>query len=147
MTTAGVTAILMDRVAHRERQEFDHRRHGMHAFSKLARAPVAALLVTLLLVGCGDDETISEVPLPVLATNPAAHDENRVATQGVVRHFEDPLHYWIEDEDLHRVEIFPHKMIAPHLGESVRVVGRFRYSTSEGRRLTLESLERVVDGQ
>lgn len=92
----------------------------------------------LLLLGCSGEESLSEVPLPVLANHPAAHDDSRVATQGVVRHFEEPLHYWIEDEDLHRVEIFPHEEIAPHLGEAVRVEGRFRFSPEEGRRLTLE---------
>ncbi|MBB3190990.1 hypothetical protein [Halomonas cerina] len=95
-------------------------------------------VVTLLLLGCSGGDNLSEVPLPVLANHPEAHDGNRVATQGVVRHFEAPLHYWIEDEDLHRVEIFPHEAIAPYLGEAVRVEGRFRFSRDTGRRLTLE---------
>ncbi|MDZ7853240.1 MAG: hypothetical protein U5L98_11500 [Halomonas sp.] len=103
----------------------------------------ATLLVALLLVGCGGEAPVSEVPLPVLVNNPEAHDDSRVATRGVVRHFEDPLHYWIEDEDLNRVEIFPHERIAPHLGEAVRVEGHFRFSTTEGRRLTLENVERL----
>lgn len=103
------------------------------------------LLAGLLLMGCGGEAPVTEVPLPVLADNPAAHDDSRVATQGVVRRFEAPLHYWIEDEDLNRVEIFPHERIAPFLGEAVRVEGRFRFSTSEGRRLTLESVERLED--
>ncbi|MFY0990564.1 hypothetical protein [Halomonas sp. C05BenzN] len=106
-----------------------------------------ALAACLLLAACGAEEEASRVPLPVLASNPAAHDDTRVVTQGVVRHFEDPLHYWIEDEDLHRVEIFPHEMIAPYLGEAVRVEGEFRFSTSEGRRLTLGSVEPLVDGE
>lgn len=117
----------------------------MNHSSRKPRFLVSSLLVVLLLLGCGDEATISEVPLAVLANNPAAHDEARVATQGVVRHFEDPLHYWIEDEDLHRVEIFPHELIAPHLGKEVRVEGLFHFSTSEGRRLTLESVISVVD--
>ncbi len=103
---------------------------------------VAGLLAALL-VGCGQEDGVAEVPLPVLANNPAAHDDTRVATQGVVRRFEDPLHYWIEDADLHRVEIFPHERIAPYLGEAVRVEGRFRFSPTEGRRLTLERVERL----
>ncbi len=103
----------------------------------------ATLFAGLLLTGCDGEVPPTEVPLAVLANNPAAHDDSRVATQGVVRHFEDPLHYWIEDEDLNRVEIFPHERIAPHLGEGVRVKGHFRFSTREGRRLTIESVERL----
>lgn len=95
----------------------------------------------LFLAACGSDEGVAEVTLSVLAANPASHDGATVATEGVVRHFEEPLHYWVEDQDLNRVEIFPHEEIAPHLGERVRVVGHFEYSTTEGRRLTLERVE------
>lgn len=94
--------------------------------------------------GCGGEPDMAEVPLPVLASAPADHDGRRVATQGVVRHFEDPLHYWIEDEDLHRVEILPHDAISPYLGEAVRVEGIFAFSTGEGRRLTLEHVSRLA---
>ncbi|WP_240036560.1 hypothetical protein [Halomonas urmiana] len=102
---------------------------------------VAGLFALLPLSSCSNEEGVAEVPLPVLATRPVAHDDSRVATQGVVRRFEAPLHYWIEDEDLHRVEIFPHERIAPYLGEAVRVEGHFRFSPTEGRRLTLERVE------
>lgn len=105
--------------------------------------PLVAGLVALLLAGCGREEGPAEVPLPVLANNPAAHDDRRVVTRGVVRRFEEPLHYWIEDADLHRVEIFPRELIAPYLGETVRVEGRFRFSREQGRRLTLERVERL----
>ncbi|APE29643.1 glucose-inhibited division protein B [Halomonas aestuarii] len=114
----------------------------MTAHARPAATCLAILLAGLLLGACSDENAVAEVPLPVLANNPAAHDDSRVATQGVVRRFEDPLHYWIEDEDLHRVELFPQERIAPYLGEAVRVQGHFRFSPSEGRRLTLESVER-----
>ncbi|MBB3183345.1 hypothetical protein FHR95_000886 [Halomonas fontilapidosi] len=118
----------------------------MKARRRSANPTAVTLLVALLLTGCGGEAPVSEVPLPVLANNPAAHDERQVATHGVVRHFEDPLHYWIEDEDLNRVEVFPHERIAPYLGEAVRVEGLFRFSRSEGRRLTLERIERLGSG-
>ena len=102
-------------------------------------------LLVVLLSGCSGELDAAEVPLPVLANEPAAHDGSRIVTQGVVRHFDDPLHYWIEDEDLHRVEIFPHDEIAPHLDQRVRVRGQFEYSSSEGRRLTLESVTPLAD--
>ncbi len=103
----------------------------------------AMLLAGLLLLGCGGEAQVAEVPLPVLVNNPEAHDDSRVVTWGQVRRFEDPLHYWVEDEDLNRVEIFPHERIAPHLGEVVRVEGHFRFSPREGRRLTLGRVERL----
>ncbi|TVP52288.1 MAG: glucose-inhibited division protein B [Halomonas sp.] len=101
------------------------------------------LVIALLLTGCGGEPSVTEAPLSVLVTNAAAHDDKQVATQGVVRRFEDPLHYWIEDEHLNRVEIFPHEQIAAYLGETVRVEGLFRFSSGEGRRLTLDSVERL----
>ncbi|MBS9402225.1 glucose-inhibited division protein B [Halomonas sp. TRM85114] len=115
----------------------------MGPLSRGAGLLAASLLAGVLLMGCGGEAPVTEVPLSVLANNPAAHDDSRVATRGVVRHFEDPLHYWIEDEDLNRVEIFPHERIATHLGEAVWVEGHFRFSPREGRRLTLESVERL----
>ncbi len=109
------------------------------------RLPIPLMVLLLWLGGCSDEPDLAEVPLPVLANEPSAHDGSRVATQGVVRHFEEPLHYWIEDEDLHRVEIFPHDTIASHLGERVRVVGHFAFSPEEGRSLTIDSVEALDD--
>ncbi|MCG6657958.1 glucose-inhibited division protein B [Halomonas campisalis] len=105
---------------------------------------VAGLFAAL--AACGGEDAPREVTLAVLAADPAGHDGAVIATQGEVRHFDDPLHYWIEDADLNRVEIFPHEAIAPHLGERVRVVGEFQYAPAEGRRLTLESVEVLQDG-
>ena len=97
------------------------------------------------LAACGGDDAPREVTLSVLASDPVGHDGAVVATQGEVRHFDDPLHYWIEDDDLNRVEIFPHEEIAEYLGERVRVVGEFQYAPAEGRQLTLESVEVLDD--
>ncbi|MBA2778496.1 hypothetical protein [Billgrantia kenyensis] len=104
-------------------------------------------LALLALTACADEPSDArEVSLAVLVNQAEELDGTLVATQGVVRRFEDPLHYWIEDDDLHRVEIFPYEQIEPHLGETVRVIGDFEYSPTEGRRLTLERLE-PVDGR
>ncbi len=99
---------------------------------------LAALL--LVLVGCGGEASPREAPLQMLVADPAGFDGQRVATQGVVRHFEAPLHYWIEDEALNRVELFPPAMAAPLLGQEVRVVGTFRYAPASGRSLSLETI-------
>ncbi|WP_301583843.1 hypothetical protein [Halomonas alkaliantarctica] len=111
------------------------------------RKRIGLMAVTLLLVtlitGCRGQLTVT-VPLTILANNPTAFDDNQIVTHGVVRHFNDPLHYWIEDEHLNRVEVFPHQQIAPFLGDVVEVEGRFQFSSHEGRRLTLARVERDV---
>lgn len=120
----------------------------MSHFWKPASALVPALftglmlLAGLALVGCGGNEKVHEVPLAMLTKSSAAYDDSQVVTRGVVRRFEDPLHYWIEDDELNRVEIFPQERIAPYLGEVVVVEGLFRFSATEGRRLTLTDIER-----
>ncbi|MGS2742548.1 hypothetical protein ACU6TU_02980 [Halomonas sp. LS-001] len=103
---------------------------------------LAAGMILALLAGCSDPAP-REVTLAVLANNGSAHDGNVVATQGQVRSFDNPLHYWIEDEDLNRVEIAPHVLIAPYVGKKVRVVGDFTYSREDGRMLRLESAEHI----
>lgn len=100
------------------------------------------LLVGLVLAACGGNEKTNEVPLAMLTKSSASYDDSQVVTSGVVRRFEDPLHYWIEDADLNRVEIFPQEKVAPYLGEEVLVEGHFRFSATEGRRLTLTDIER-----
>lgn len=110
------------------------------------RKLLPAMLLVGLLAGCGGQEKASQVPLAMLVSSSADYDDRQVITSGVVRRFEDPLHYWIEDSAFNRVEIFPQQTIAPYLGKSVRVEGHFRYSDSEGRRLALGDVE-LVAGQ
>ena len=99
-----------------------------------------ALGVLLAVGGCGEAGE-REVPLYVLAGEGSAHDGERVVTQGVVRRFDDPLHYWIEDRDLNRVELFPHEAVENYLGQSLRVTGTFRLAERGSRRLTVTHLE------
>ncbi len=114
----------------------------MSSLQKHIGCTAATLLITTLMTGCRGQQAVT-VPLPILVNNPAAHDGRQVITYGVVRHFNDPLHYWIEDDYLNRVEIFPHQQIAPYLGEAVQVEGRFHFSPREGRRLILERVDQL----
>ncbi|MFC7368785.1 hypothetical protein [Vreelandella zhaodongensis] len=114
----------------------------MRSLQKRIGPMVAVLLMVTLVSGCRGQLTVT-VPLSMLANNPTAFDDSPVVTQGVVRHFNDPLHYWIEDEHLNRVEIFPHQQIAPYLGEAVEVEGQFHFSTNEGRRLILARVDQL----
>ncbi|QEA39165.1 glucose-inhibited division protein B [Pistricoccus aurantiacus] len=90
------------------------------------------LLTTL--VACADDKP-AEIPLSILASQRAAYEDKRVATQRMI--FETPRHYWIEDEGLKRVKVFPQERIAPYLGEQIRIVGRFQYGQNEGCKLEM----------
>ncbi|CAM3892790.1 hypothetical protein VRRI112168_05340 [Vreelandella rituensis] len=114
----------------------------MSSLQKRIGCTAATLLIAILMTGCRGQQAVT-VPLPILVNNPAAYDGRQVITHGVVRHFNDPLHYWIEDDYLNRVEIFPHQQIAPHLGEAVQVEGRFHFSSREGRRLILERVDQL----
>ena len=113
----------------------------MGYYWKSISALVAMFFVGLLLLGCGENEKVNAVSLAMLTESPTNYHDTQVVTEGVVRHFDNPLHYWIEDEDLNRVEIFPHERIVPYLGEAVVVKGHFRYSRTKGRRLTLTNVE------
>lgn len=103
---------------------------------------LSVVLLVGLLVGCGAQDSAHQVPLAMLVSSSADYDDRQVITRGLVRRFEDPLHYWIEDDAFNRVEIFPQESIAPYLGEAVLVEGLFRFSTTKGRRLTLVDIER-----
>ncbi|MGQ7289732.1 hypothetical protein ACUN7Z_19505 [Vreelandella venusta] len=100
------------------------------------------LAMVTLISGCRGQLTVT-VPLPMLVNNPAAFDNRQIVTQGVVRHFNDPIHYWIEDEELNRVEILPHQEIAPYLDEGVEVEGQFHFSPHEGRWLILTRVDQL----
>jgi hypothetical protein len=114
-------------------------------YIKLLQRVLFTLFIATLLFGCGEkhskDENSSSVSLAMLAQNPAMFDGNQVTTSGVVRHFEKPLHYWIEDENLHRVEVFPQPAIAPYIGQSVVVTGQFHFSATTGRSITVGEIK------
>lgn len=112
----------------------------MRYYLKSINSLVAVLIAALVLVGCG--EKPNQVSLAVLTESAASFDNSQVITRGIVRRFEAPLHYWIEDEGLNRVEIFPQERVALFLGETVFVEGHFRFSETEGRRLTLTKITR-----
>lgn len=100
-----------------------------------------------LLGACGGVGTgPNEVTLEELTVEQESYDGQLVTARGVVRTFDDPRHYWIEDVDLNRVEIVPQEEISPYLGEEVRVVGRFTFRNDEGRRITVEEVEVVAEG-
>ena len=113
-------------------------KRGFNSISIMA----ATLLAGLVIGACDENEKAIEVSLDLLSNSPANYNGRQVLTRGKVQRFEDPLHYWIEDEDLHRVEIFPQVKVAPYLGETVVVRGQFSFESTAGRRLTLTDIKR-----
>lgn len=102
------------------------------------------LVAALALGSCGSDAGgPMQLQLADLVRFAEQYEGKRVQTTGTVRSHPDPEHYWIEDDDLNRVSVEPQSAIASHVGERVRVTGRFRFSREEGR--AIEAAEvRVV---
>lgn len=96
------------------------------------------LLSILFLSGCGGSD--AEVSLANLADYQQGYDGRDVVTEGVVRTFDDPRHYWIEDDDLNRVAIEPESSVEDRVGERVRVQGRFTASGDAGRLIEAEAV-------
>lgn len=109
----------------------------MHASNLLV-----AIATALVLTACGSDGTTPEdVSLAELAARPQAYDDRTVRTRGIVRGFDDPRHYWLEDPRINRVGLEPMDIIAPHLDREVTIVGRFSFSRDRGRRIKIGSIE------
>lgn len=104
-------------------------------------AAMAVLLAVLIVAGCGGPAGIQDVALVDLADRQETYSGQTVRAQGVLRTYPDPKHYWIEDADLNRVELVPHDRLEALVGLPVRVVGRFTFRETEGRRITVEQLE------
>lgn len=98
------------------------------------------LLALLTLSACGSDEA-TDVTLAELVANPTAYDGRTVTVRGRVHSFDDPRHYWLEDDRINRVGLLPSKRIAPHLQRHVQVTGRFSFSRDRGRRITVDHVE------
>ncbi|MBL7248982.1 hypothetical protein ACLD02_14740 [Alloalcanivorax sp. C16-2] len=103
----------------------------------------AMIMVALLLgplAGCDYSDAPQGAPLRALAAQPEDFQQALVATSGVVRGFDDPEHYWIEDDALNRVELMPLEEARDYLGQRVQVVGTFHYEPGRGRWLEIRGL-------
>jgi hypothetical protein len=108
----------------------------------------AASLALVVLVGCGTStqDGPTAVELAELAGDQEGFHGEVVVTEGVVRSFDDPLHYWIEDADVNRVELVPEELVEDHVGDEVRVTGRFTFRDDEGRRIEIDEFEVLTEG-
>lgn len=93
---------------------------------------VLSVVVILSLLGACSDTT-TDVPLATLVEQQAEYDGQTLSTTGIVRTFDEPRHYWIEDDDLNRVAIEPDEAVSDYVGERIRVTGDFRADRETGR--------------
>lgn len=98
----------------------------------------------VLLAACA---STAEVSLASLNANQLRWDGEQVRTEGVVATFDEPRHYWIEDDAPNRVELVegddPLEGLDELVGATVLVEGRFTFRDDEGRRISVDRLEVV----
>lgn len=94
---------------------------------------VFALLLLAISTSCTEQPRFFS--LQVLVNEAEALDGRAVITEGRVRTFDEPRHYWIEDAKLNRVAIEPDQIVKDLVGEYVRVEGHFYINKEQGRRI------------
>lgn len=99
--------------------------------------------VLWLLSSCSD--TVLEVPIAKLVAEPERFHGHVVVITGQVRSFDEPRHYWLEDDAHRRVGIHPETLVQDLVGQQVRVRGRFTASPTEGRRIQVHQLIRLPE--
>lgn len=111
------------------------------------RLATAALVAVLALPAsaCTWAAGTRDASLAELTQQQESWDGQRTRVQGMLRSFDDPVHYWIEDEDLNRLELVPHDGLEPLVGARIQVEGVFTFKETEGRRIQVEELT-ALDG-
>lgn len=92
------------------------------------------------LLACGKTQTPVLVTLSMLVLSAEDFNHREVQAQGKVKHFDAPLHYWIEDESGNRIAIFPNDIAAKYLDKDVLVTGRFAFSSAQGRSIEISDI-------
>ena len=104
---------------------------------------VVVALASIALLGCAGDSAPQVVSLADLVGEQDVYDGSTVSAEGTVQTHDQPRHYWIEDAQQHRVELFPHDAVADLVGQRVRVTGRFTFRDDRGRGIDIDELEVV----
>ena len=95
--------------------------------------------ITLLLVGCGASVPVTTT-LSALTEVQKDFDGKQVIVSGILRKFDTPRHYWIENDALDRVALEGTINLAPLVSQMVTVRGMFRYDSEAGRRIEVDEL-------
>jgi hypothetical protein len=109
------------------------------------RLPVAVLVIVLATACASGPAEPEAVTLADLVAEQDHYDGRVVLTEGTVRTYDSPRHYWIEDVELHRVELVPDEEVADLVGQDVRVIGRFTFADDRGRVIEVQELEVLTD--
>lgn len=118
--------------------------------ASLVRALLLAMVAALPLVAACGLLGPERVTLAELARDAERYDDREVSTTGMVREFDEDdgaleRHFVIEDARANRVLLEPDDAAAPHVGEAVRVVGRFTFDPETGRALEVDVIERAAE--
>lgn len=106
---------------------------------------IAISLILLCLAACEGREA-TEVTLAQLVAQQTHYADRLVLVEGRLRSHPDPLHYWIEDNDHHRVELSSPGGLTGLEGKRLAVRGRFRYDDGRGRSIDVDSLRPLGSG-
>jgi hypothetical protein len=107
---------------------------------------VLLALAAVVLSACGAGGSgAQEVTIAELVEDQEGYDGDLVVVEGVVHRYDDPLHYWLEDDAVNRVEVEPHGAVEERVGESVRVRGEYHFRPDQGRVITIAELEPIGD--
>ena len=79
-----------------------------------------------------------QLSLSLLVMQQSLFNGKPIRTRGVVRGYNDPWHFWIEDHQMNRVALHPSELAHSYLGQEVELQGYFYYQQDLGRRLVLE---------
>ncbi|RUO34254.1 hypothetical protein [Aliidiomarina sanyensis] len=98
---------------------------------------ILLILVTFTLAACVPQPR--ELALHVVAAEAQTLDGQLVKTSGVVRMYDDPLHYWVEDGQLNRVGL-EGQNFARYVDQDVVVMGVFRMNADRGRYIEVSQI-------
>lgn len=111
-----------------------------------ATLTVALVAMAALLAACTSGTSAPiEITLAELVADQDGYDGEAVVSRGILHAYDDPLHYWIEDTEVNRVELVPHDGLDALVGAEVEVAGTFRYRDDRGRVITVDEFEVLDD--
>lgn len=93
----------------------------------------------VMLTACSDPPPV-QINLAALREYQGELDGRRVVVSGTVRGFDDPRHYWLENDDLDRVALDGADGLADRVGQTIEVSGVFHYDPDVGRRIEVDQL-------
>lgn len=100
----------------------------------------STLLAAFLIAGCSNS---APTTTSLSALSQAQRDFNgrNVIVSGVLRTFDAPKHYWIENDSFNRVALEGAESLSPWVGQTIEVHGTFFYDVETGRRIEVKAFK------